>query len=67
MYRRFSTCARADQGYQTELISKREALADYTCEEIDLAEFCGRWRRMDEVEQHRKQEMDDLADLLSGF
>ncbi|WFD36425.1 hypothetical protein MCUN1_003304 [Malassezia cuniculi] len=54
-------------GYQTELINKREALADYTCEEIDLNEFARRWYSMDEVEQNRKQGMDDLADLLAGF
>ena len=55
------------QSYQAELLSKREALADYTCEDISLAQFTSQWRTLDEVQRGRQQEMDDLADLLSGF
>lgn len=54
-------------GYQSELLAKREALADYTCEEISIFDFANRWHRVDELEKSRKQEMDDLADMLAGF
>lgn len=54
-------------GYQSELLAKREALADYTCEEISILDFANRWHRVDELEKSRKQEMDDLADMLAGF
>ncbi|KAL9937648.1 hypothetical protein V8E36_003193 [Tilletia maclaganii] len=53
--------------YQAELFSKRESLADLTCEDIDVDTFATRWQRLDEVEQGKKQEMDDLADLLAGL
>lgn len=55
------------QSYQAELLAKREALADYTCEEITPAQFAAQWRTLEEVQQGRKQEMDDLADLLANF
>lgn len=55
------------QSYQAELLSKREALADFTCEDISLAQFTSQWRTLDEVQRGRQQEMDDLADLLSRF
>ncbi|PWN50552.1 hypothetical protein IE53DRAFT_387129 [Violaceomyces palustris] len=53
--------------YQAELLAKRESLADLTCEEISVHDFVENWSRMDEVQQGKKQEMDDLADLLAGF
>ncbi|KAE8218809.1 hypothetical protein CF319_g7382 [Tilletia indica] len=53
--------------YQAELLAKRESLADLTCEDIDIDTFADRWQRLDEVEQGKKQEVDDLADLLAGL
>jgi hypothetical protein len=53
--------------YQSELLAKREALSDLTCEEIDGQEFAQKWSSMDEIQQGKKQTMDDLADLLAGF
>ncbi|WFC95496.1 hypothetical protein MBRA1_002144 [Malassezia brasiliensis] len=53
--------------YQAELLAKREALADYTCEDITPQQFAAQWRTLDEVQAGRKQEMDDLADLLAQF
>lgn len=53
--------------YQSELLEKREALADLTCEEISPAEFAQRWNNLDQVKTGRKQTMDDLADLLAGL
>ncbi|KAK0536957.1 hypothetical protein OC842_001807 [Tilletia horrida] len=53
--------------YHAELLAKRESLADLTCEEIDVDAFAARWQRLDEVEQGKKQEVDDLADLLAGL
>ncbi|PWN98372.1 hypothetical protein FA09DRAFT_286388, partial [Tilletiopsis washingtonensis] len=50
--------------YQTELLAKREALADLTCEEIGLDEFAERWQNCREIEEGKKQTMDELADLL---
>lgn len=35
--------------YQTELLAKREALADLTCEEISLDDFAERWQNCHEV------------------
>lgn len=55
------------QSYQAELLAKRELLADYTCEEIGAQQFAAQWHTLDEVQQGRKQEMDDLADLLANF
>ena len=55
------------QSYQAELLAKREALADYTCEEISLSQFADQWRTLDSVQRGRQQEMDDLADLLARF
>ncbi|WFD32039.1 hypothetical protein MSPP1_003081 [Malassezia sp. CBS 17886] len=64
--------------YQAELLAKREALADYTCEEITCSQFAQQWRTLDEVrsscavvdmqvQRGRQQEMDDLAGLLASF
>ncbi|WFD18538.1 hypothetical protein MCAP1_000742 [Malassezia caprae] len=53
--------------YQAELLAKREALADYTCEDINLSQFVAQWRTLDSVQRGRQQEMDDLADLLAKF
>ncbi|PKI82305.1 hypothetical protein MVES_003782 [Malassezia vespertilionis] len=53
--------------YQAELLVKRESFADYTCEEISPAQFAQQWRTLNEVDHGRKQEMDDLADLLANF
>jgi hypothetical protein len=53
--------------YQSEMMAKREALSDLTCEEIQAEEFAERWRSMAEVQDGRKQTMDDLADLLAAF
>lgn len=55
------------QMYQSELLEKREALADLTCEEISADEFASRWSKMDQVQAGRQQTMDDLADLLAGL
>lgn len=55
------------QMYQSEMMAKREALSDLTCEEIQAEEFAERWRSMAEVQDGRKQTMDDLADLLAAF
>lgn len=55
------------KSYQAELLAKREALADYTCEEITLSQFVGQWRTLDSVQRGRQQEMNDLADLLAKF
>ncbi|WFD07940.1 hypothetical protein MVES1_003309 [Malassezia vespertilionis] len=55
------------QSYQAELLVKRESFADYTCEEISPAQFAQQWRTLNEVDHGRKQEMDDLADLLANF
>lgn len=55
------------QSYQAELLAKRELLANYTCEEIGAQQFAAQWHTLDEVQQGRKQEMDDLADLLANF
>lgn len=48
-------------------MTKREALSDLTCEEIQADEFAQRWKSMAEVQEGRKQTMDDLADLLAGL
>ncbi|KAK0545465.1 hypothetical protein OC846_004427 [Tilletia horrida] len=53
--------------YQAELLAKRESLADFTCEDIDIDTFAAQWQRLDEVEQGKKQEVDDLAELLAGL
>ncbi|CAD6889989.1 unnamed protein product [Tilletia controversa] len=53
--------------YQAELLAKRESLSDLTCEDIDIDTFAAGWQRLDEVEQGKKQEVDDLADLLAGL
>ncbi|UZJ54182.1 hypothetical protein CBS101457_003502 [Exobasidium rhododendri] len=53
--------------YQSELFAKREALSDLTCEEISGQEFAQKWSSMDEVQEGRRQTMDDLADLLAGM
>lgn len=53
--------------YQSELMAKREALSDLTCEEIQPEEFSQKWSSMKEVQEGRKQTMDDLADLLAGL
>lgn len=53
--------------YQSELMAKREALSDLTCDEIQADEFAQRWKSMAEVQEGRKQTMDDLADLLAGL
>ncbi|SPO37857.1 uncharacterized protein PSFLO_03334 [Pseudozyma flocculosa] len=44
--------------YQAELLSKRELLAEFTCEDITADEF---------VQQGKKQEVDDLADMFASF
>jgi hypothetical protein len=53
--------------YQSELLEKREALADLTCEEISVDQFAAQWSKMDQVVAGRQQTMDDLADLLAGL
>ncbi|KAL4402794.1 hypothetical protein ACI68E_000568 [Malassezia pachydermatis] len=53
--------------YQSELLAKRESLADFTCEDISLEEFAQQWRTLDAVQQGRQQGMDELADLLAQF
>lgn len=55
------------QSYQSELLAKRESLADFTCEDISLEEFAQQWRTLDAVQQGRRQGMDELADLLAQF
>ena len=55
------------QMYQSELLSKREALSDLTCEDIQADEFAARWSSMKEVQDGRKQAIDGLADLLAGL
>ena len=37
------------QSYQTELLTKRELLADFTYEEITVSDFAGSWPKLDEV------------------
>ncbi|KAN0064630.1 hypothetical protein ACQY0O_002259 [Thecaphora frezii] len=53
--------------YQAELLNKRELLSDFTCGDIETLEFVHRWSNLDEVQQAKKQQVDDLADLLSSF
>ncbi|KDN49188.1 hypothetical protein K437DRAFT_267449 [Tilletiaria anomala UBC 951] len=53
--------------YQSELLSKRELLADLTCEEITIEEFSSQWRTLNEVEAGKKQDLDSLADMFAGF
>ncbi|KAJ9475146.1 hypothetical protein PHBOTO_005223 [Pseudozyma hubeiensis] len=54
--------------YQDLLTTKRELLADFTCEEISPAEFITQWTSIDStLASQRKQQVDDLADLLAAF
>ncbi|SOV05053.1 uncharacterized protein UDID_03103 [Ustilago sp. UG-2017a] len=54
--------------YQELLLEKRELLADFTCEEIDAATFVKGWTQIDgNLASQRKQQVDDLADLLAAF
>lgn len=55
------------QMYQSELLNKRESLADLTCEEISPSTFAEQWRNMEQVQAGQQQTMDDLADLLAGL
>lgn len=54
--------------YQDLLTEKRELLADFTCEEISPTDFIHRWTSIDStLASQRKQQVDDLADLLAAF
>ncbi len=56
------------QSYQDLLSEKRELLADFTCEEITPAQFVAGWTSIDNtLATQRKQQVDDLADLLAAF
>lgn len=56
------------QSYQELLLEKRELLADFTCEEISPSEFVNGWTQIDNnLTTQRKQQVDDLADLLAAF
>ncbi|TKY86403.1 hypothetical protein EX895_004552 [Sporisorium graminicola] len=54
--------------YSDLLLKRRELLADFTCEEISPAEFVRSWTNIDSnLAMQRKQQVDDLADLLAAF
>ncbi|SJX62215.1 uncharacterized protein SRS1_13062 [Sporisorium reilianum f. sp. reilianum] len=54
--------------YQDLLTDKRELLADFTCEEVSPSQFIQRWTSIDAtLASQRKQQVDDLADLLAAF
>nr|CDI52938.1 putative protein [Melanopsichium pennsylvanicum 4] len=54
--------------YQDLLLEKRELLADFTCEEISPQHFITHWTSIDNnLASQRKQQVDDLADLLAAF
>ncbi|EST08504.1 hypothetical protein PSEUBRA_001928 [Kalmanozyma brasiliensis GHG001] len=54
--------------YQDLLTEKRELLADFTCEEIGPKEFVDGWTSVGgDLKEQRKQQVDDLADLLAAF
>lgn len=56
------------QSYQELLLEKRELLSDFTCEEITPQEFVQSWSSIDTtLASQRKQQVDDLADLLAAF
>lgn len=56
------------QSYQELLLEKRELLADFTCEDIDASTFVKGWTTIDRnLASQRKQQVDDLADLLAAF
>lgn len=62
-----TVCFHQKQMYQSELLEKREALSDLSCEEIQPDQFSQRWSSMEQVSAGRKQTMDDLADLMAGL
>ncbi|SPO26225.1 uncharacterized protein UTRI_02501 [Ustilago trichophora] len=54
--------------YQELLLEKRELLADFTCEEISPTQFVQGWTSIHgDLASQRKQQVDDLADLLAAF
>lgn len=56
------------QSYQDVLLSKRDLLAEFSCEQIARADFVQQWTSIDStLTSQRKQQVDDLADLFAAF
>lgn len=54
--------------YQDVLLSKRDLLAEFSCEQIARADFVQQWTSIDStLTSQRKQQVDDLADLFAAF
>lgn len=51
----------------TDITARREVLADFTTEEIQVEEFVEEWRVMKEVDKGQEAELSDLVDVLGSW
>lgn len=53
--------------FQAELVSKRELLAEFTCDDLSIDDLVARWRILDEVRGGEEEEIGDLVDVLGRW